>query len=144
MLCQAPGTRIINNIITRNYYFTGSGFLGGGIQDSAGCGVSPGLVIGYNDVWANFGDGNYDNVDPGPGAMGENPQFVGGAGLLAAYHLRPTSPVKAAGSVSWAPAYDVDGDPRGTLRHGLHGRRRGIVPRVSAGDQAALSCQLAQ
>ncbi len=38
--------------------------------------------------------------------------YVGSGNMAAFYHLQPTSPVMATGSLAFAPPYDIDGEPR--------------------------------
>lgn len=106
----AEGARIVNNIITNNHY----GTKGSGIAQSQVVPTTDYQIL-YNDVWGNTGAGNYTNVISGAGNLSVDPQVVAEGGLFKFFHIRPTSPVRATGSLAWAPGYDVDGQPRGVL-----------------------------
>lgn len=120
---QSPA-RIINNTIADN---TGSGVW---LNNSTGAVVVNNIIYGnttngieryysdpttytldYNDVYLN--SVNYSNVPPGTHDFSVNPSFVGsGPDLKAFYHLQATSPVSKTGSLSWAPAKDIDDEAR--------------------------------
>ncbi len=68
-------------------------------------------TVDYNDVYAN-GVQNYYDVVPGSHDVSISPGFVGAGDMRAYYHLRLTSPIYKIGSLSWAPAKDIDGDLR--------------------------------
>ena len=117
---RADHSRIINNIIAHNHAGTIIAGAGSGIEMAIAFSPTVDYLIDYNDVWLNHGsgpsDGDYTNVEAGMHSMSINPQVLGGPNIMAMYyHLRPTSPVRATGSLAWAPANDVDGQPRGVL-----------------------------
>lgn len=75
----ASTAEVFNNIIVR----------------SAVCGIwaDGGLSCHHNDLWHNVTD--YHGCTPGPGALAEDPKFVGG--IPFDYHLAPASPCIDAG-----------------------------------------------
>lgn len=65
----------------------------------------------WNDVWNNTA-GHYFQYAGGAHDLHVNPQFAAAGDMYAYYHIQPSSPVSATGSLAWAPVHDIDGDTR--------------------------------
>ncbi|MFQ5613722.1 MAG: right-handed parallel beta-helix repeat-containing protein, partial [Anaerolineae bacterium] len=99
---KAEGVAVANNIIAGN--------TSDGIERYLNDTTS--YTADYNDVFNNTLQ-NYRGLAAGGNDLSVNPKFVAaGPNLAEYYHLRPTSPVSAAGAISWAPEHDIDGDLR--------------------------------
>ena len=105
--CPTSGIQVHNNIIYNN----GGGISGPVTAEDVGNDVRNNLVYGNRT--------NYDLASPSAstkiGMIGADPQFVsyiaGGGGD---YRLRSTSPAIGKGVLANAPAYDIEGKPRGS------------------------------
>ena len=105
--CPTSGIKVHNNIIYNN----GGGIGGPATAEDVGNDVRNNLVYGNRN--------NYDLASPSAktliGMINAAPQFVnyvaGGGGD---YRLRSTSPAIGKGLTANAPAYDIDGKPRGS------------------------------
>lgn len=116
---QQTAARIVNNTIA----------------DTTGCGVgfnqAEGIILANNIMhhsssgWGIFGTntalhtedyndlvGDANSLPAGSHDLSVDPQFVGAGDLRAYYHIKATSPISKTGSLAWAPAKDIDGDPR--------------------------------
>ncbi len=96
----ADGIVVVNNIISGN---------GTGLYRAEGTMTTD--TVDYNDVHSNTVQ-NYYAVMPGSHDVSISPDFAGAGDMRAYYHLLATSPIYKAGSLSWAPAKDIDGDLR--------------------------------
>lgn len=92
-----PAPTILNNLIVSNLY---------GIRVTSA--VFNGLAD-YNDVWNNT-TANYVNLNPGPHDISADPRFVDPNNHD--YQLKSGSPAIDAGTNTFAPTKDIDGDSR--------------------------------
>ncbi len=104
---DAENVKIVNNIV--------SGNSGHGLEANTLDGWQTSVYLAdYNDFHLN-GDGAWGpGASPGAHDMQVNPTYVGSGDAAAFYHIQASSPVWAAGSTSWAPKHDIDGERRGT------------------------------
>ncbi len=112
----------INNTVADNkgsglHFYTSNGIVIANniIADNTNYGiyavVPASYTIANNDVYANTA-GHYQWVTPGPNNLSLDPLFVGTGNMAAFYHLQSASPVRAKGSLAYAPPFDIDGEPR--------------------------------
>jgi len=88
---------IANNIVVSNVY--GIGYIGSGVT----------IRLFRNDVWGNQ-VADYAGLVPGPDDMAADPRLA--ALELDGYRLLAGSPCLDAGAEAFAPAFDIEGDPR--------------------------------
>jgi parallel beta-helix repeat protein len=101
---HAENIAVVNNII--------SGNSGDGIERSTVPSTTVNYTVAYNDVYNNSGNA-FENLSAGSGNLAVDPKFVaGGPNLTAYYHIQASSPISTTGSMSWAPARDIDLDLR--------------------------------